>query len=53
VYNIYFAGNTYIHIGKPKYYNGFAKSVSRQRLSKHGQRATMEDVSQGTNVIAH
>jgi hypothetical protein len=28
------------------YCNGFAQSVSRQRLGKHGQRATVEDVSQ-------
>jgi hypothetical protein len=34
------------------YCKGFAQSVSRQWLGKHGQRATMEDVSQWTNVIA-
>jgi hypothetical protein len=32
--------------------NGFAQSGSRQWLSKHGQYATMGDVSQWTNVIA-
>jgi hypothetical protein len=35
-----------------KYCNGIAQSVSRQRLGKHGQRATIEDVSQWTNAIA-
>jgi hypothetical protein len=35
-----------------KYCNGFAESVSRQRLGKHGQRVTMEGVSQWANVIA-
>jgi hypothetical protein len=34
------------------YCNGFAQSVSRQRLGKHGQRTIIEDVSQWTNVIA-
>jgi hypothetical protein len=33
------------------YCNGFAQIVSRQRLGKHGQHATMEYVSQWTNVI--
>jgi hypothetical protein len=36
-----------------KYCIGFAQSVSRYRLGKHGRSATMEDVSQWTNVIAH
>jgi hypothetical protein len=31
--------------------NGFDQSVSRQRLGKQGQRATMEDVSQWTQFI--
>jgi hypothetical protein len=30
----------------------FAQSVSSKRLGKHSHRATMEDVSQWTNVIA-
>jgi hypothetical protein len=32
------------------YHNEFGQNVSRQRLGIHGQRATVEDVSQWTNV---
>jgi hypothetical protein len=34
------------------YCNEFDQRVAKQQLCKHGQRATMEDVSQWTNVIA-
>jgi hypothetical protein len=42
----------YVTVCSVRTLNGFTQSVSRQRLDKHGQRATMEDVSQWTNVIA-
>jgi hypothetical protein len=34
------------------YCDEFEQRVARQQLCKHGQRATMEDVSQWTNVSA-
>jgi hypothetical protein len=38
-------------IASASYCNEFDQRVARQQLCKHGQRATMKDVSQWTNVI--